>query len=128
MRMDRWTQEDARKQERSLLRKKRAAIFLLVFSFYLGLTVVDSACSEMTRYQGALTLQSKRIDSERILVSFLGKEALVNTSWILNEAHRLKDSATETISVLSGMVRGRPDSVQSQHRQDIEVLLPSKTL
>ncbi|MGI6732949.1 MAG: hypothetical protein ACOX4J_02065 [Anaerovoracaceae bacterium] len=132
MRMDKWTQADARKRERSLARKRKAAIFLLVFFFYLGLAVVDGACSEMTRYPGALTLQSKRIDSSRILLSFLGKEVMVNTDWILGEADRLKDTAKETISVLSGMVRDLPDSVQSQHAQNQgkreKFRLPSKAL
>lgn len=132
MRMDKWAQRDAIKRQRSLLRKKKRAVFLLVFFFYLGLVAVDSACSEMTRYPGALTLQSRRIDREHILFSFLGKEVLVNTDWILEEVDRVKDTAKETISVLSGMVRGLPEGSQSQHinnqGRDEELPLPSKTL
>ncbi|MGI6765156.1 MAG: hypothetical protein ACOX4S_07640 [Anaerovoracaceae bacterium] len=93
---------------------------------------MDSACSEMTRYPGALTLQSRRIDREHILLSFLGKEVMVNTDWILEEVDRVKDTAKETISVLSGMVRGLPEGSQSQHinnqGRDEELPLPSKTL
>ncbi len=96
------------------------------------IVAVDSACSEMTRYPGALTLQSRRIDREHILLSFLGKEVMVNTDWILEEVDRVKDTAKETISVLSGMVRGLPEGSQSQHinnqGRDEELPLPSKTL
>lgn len=122
MRMDKWAQRDAIKRQRSLLRKKKRAVFLLVFFFYLGLVAVDSACSEMTRYPGALTLQSRRIDREHILLSFLGKEVMVNTDWILEEVDRVKDTAKETISVLSGMVRGLPEGSQSQHINSILII------
>ena len=100
MRMDKWAQRDAIKRQRSLLRKKNRAVFLLVFFFYLGLVAVDSACSEMTRYPGALTLQSRRIDREHILFSF-PKEVL-EYRLDLEEVGQVKDTAKKP-SVLSGM-------------------------
>ncbi len=84
MRMDRKTQKDAIKSERALLRKKKFAVFLLVFCFYAGLTVVDSACTEMTRHEGVFTLRSKPVDENHVLVSFLGREAVVDIRWLLD--------------------------------------------
>ena len=132
MRMDKWAQKDEIKRQRSLMRKRKGRFFCWYSSFIWDWLQVDSACSEMTRYLGALTLQSRRIDREHILFSFLGKEVLVNTDWILEEVGRVKDTAKETISVLSGMVRGLPEGSQSQHinnqGRDEELPLPSKTL
>ncbi len=133
MRMDGRVQENAVKLEKSLLRKKKAAVFLLVFFFYMGLAAVDTACTEMTRHSGALTLQSRRIDEDHVQVSFLGRETTVNTAWIALEVSRMKESAAEAVSVLTKMATGRGDNKPPQDddnkpRQNRELPFPSQTL
>ncbi len=131
MRMDKRKKITEKKLERCLIRKKRIAVFVLVFSFYLGLTIVDSACSEMTRSPGALTLQLMRIDEDHLSMSFLSREVTINTSLILSEVSRMKDSASEAVSVLTRMAAGRDDDRQSQsnyNTPDRELPFPSKIL
>jgi len=130
MRMDQRTEAKELKSEHALMRKKKIAVFMLFFSFYLGLTVVDSACSEMTRYPGALTLQSTRIDEDHLQISFMGKEMTLDTSSILSEISRMTESASDAVSVLTKMAVGREDDGQSQikHTRDRELPFPSKTL
>ncbi len=128
MRMDKKTEVQEIKSERALHRKKKMAVFMLVFSFYLGLTVVDSACSEMTRHPGALTLQSKRIDADHLFLSFLGKEAMVDTRSILNEFSRVKEDTKGALSCLVQQALDRKDVDDFPERRDAEYPLPSKIL
>jgi hypothetical protein len=98
MRMDKKAESNAVKQERALLRKKKTAVFLLTFCFYLGLAAVDSACSEMTGHPGSLILKTVRIDKDQIAVSFLGKETLVNTDRFFNTFYRFKNSHAKMLT------------------------------
>jgi len=72
MRSEKKAEKDLIKENKRLMRRKKIAVFLLVFFLYVGLVIVDYAGSEMTGYPVHLPLQIRRVDSEYLSLS-IGK-------------------------------------------------------
>ncbi len=61
------------------MRKKKLLVFILVFTAVYGITAVDEAYSDMMDREGKIALRIRRVNSEYVTFSMLGKNAVVNT-------------------------------------------------
>lgn len=116
--------EDFNKQKK-MLRQKKAAVFVLAFFLYIGLLAVDNAGSEMTGYPGTFALKAKRINSDYIELSFLGKETLVDTTAVIKSLEGTKKLAINTINNLYTSIKSSDNKIDME---DIQALMPGKTL
>lgn len=80
MRSDKRAETKAIKKGYANLRKRQISAFLLIFFLWTGLAIVDNACSEMTGYRESLSLTVRKVQSDKVFISFLGKEAYLNIS------------------------------------------------
>lgn len=84
---------------------KKALIFLLVSLFLFGLTAVDESYSSMMGRVGSLSLQTRRIDSDRVRFSMLGMEREANMTEAVQAASEFREKAVFFLDRAVGQAR-----------------------
>lgn len=93
------------KKNKAKLRLEKAVVFLLTFYFVIGLVTVDQAYSEMLGKPGALSLQTSRIDRDRVIFSLLGEEVTINVTDVKQTIDQIEDGVVEVLEDVSVKAR-----------------------
>ncbi len=78
---------------------KKIAVFILVFLFLTGISIVDDSHSFMTGKEAELSLQTRRIDSDIVKFSMLGIEKEANMAEV---SRSFRKTQKEIVSAING--------------------------
>lgn len=93
------------KKKETKFRLKKVAVFILTFSFVVGLVAVDEAYSEIMGKAGVLSLQTRRTDQDCVTFSLLGEETIINVSDVEAKIGRFQNQGANVLEDFSDTIR-----------------------
>ncbi|MFA5527749.1 MAG: hypothetical protein WC996_03965 [Peptostreptococcales bacterium] len=94
--MSRYKQTD---ENRGLDLRKKLVLFLLIFSLFQGIVIVDNAYQNMLAEDYQMFFGIKRINEDRVKIVLFGEEQVLNVGETYDEIHNYLNQLSNKTSI-----------------------------
>lgn len=87
------------------MRKKKMAVFFLVYFLISGLVTVDRAYSDMLDRPGRISPEVRRVDQDHVHYSLFGQSISINTTEVSTNWVAFRDSVVDKLEIATFEIR-----------------------